>query len=102
MASILRKFHIDSSDLHILPEFAKPPSKKTYEFLTLSNHLDFSATTSSARKSNRSERTRTKQRRSKEHSIMCRRLYKCENNIDFRTNCSICERRHEVSCVRRS
>uniref|UniRef100_A0A8R1HK03 SLC12 domain-containing protein n=1 Tax=Caenorhabditis japonica TaxID=281687 RepID=A0A8R1HK03_CAEJA len=29
MAAILRKFHIDSSDLHILPEFAKPPSKKT-------------------------------------------------------------------------
>ncbi|CAI2348534.1 unnamed protein product [Caenorhabditis sp. 36 PRJEB53466] len=31
MASVLRKFHIDSSDLHILPEFAKPPSKQTYD-----------------------------------------------------------------------
>ncbi|CAO4371986.1 unnamed protein product [Caenorhabditis nigoni] len=31
MAAILRKFHIDSSDLHILPEFAKPPCKKTYD-----------------------------------------------------------------------
>ncbi|EFO90268.1 hypothetical protein CRE_23068 [Caenorhabditis remanei] len=31
MAGILRKFHIDSSDLHILPEFAKPPCKQTYD-----------------------------------------------------------------------
>ncbi|ULU03410.1 hypothetical protein L3Y34_002759 [Caenorhabditis briggsae] len=31
MAAILRKFYIDSSDLHILPEFAKPPCKKTYD-----------------------------------------------------------------------
>ncbi|CTQ86554.1 Solute carrier family 12 protein B0303.11 [Caenorhabditis elegans] len=31
MAAILRKFHIDSSDLHILPEFSKPPCKQTYD-----------------------------------------------------------------------
>ncbi|EGT56543.1 hypothetical protein CAEBREN_09714 [Caenorhabditis brenneri] len=31
MAAILRKFHIDSSALHILPEFEKAPLKKTHD-----------------------------------------------------------------------